>query len=161
MNQAFLSLGSNLDHPIQHVRSAIHELSLDPSIQLMAQSSLYQTKPIGLLNQSDFINAAVWIHTQYPPLELLDACQHIELIHQRKRSTRWGPRTLDIDVLLYDKQSLETKELQIPHPRMLERNFVLVPLLEIVPDLDLPDGTKLVTYLKENSLTDVIALESE
>lgn len=134
MSIAYLSLGSNLNNPINQVISAISEISSQPNIKLLAQSSLYETPPIGP-KQPNFINAALKIETSLSADQLLQSMQKIEQAHQRQRTIHWGPRTLDIDLLLFDNLSINKKNLTIPHPFLAERAFVLVPLLEIEADL--------------------------
>ncbi len=131
---AYLSLGSNLNDPHNQIKSAIKEINNLSNVTLVKQSSLYQTPPIGP-KQPDFINAALKIKTSLSPHELLSAMQTIEQAHHRVREIHWGPRTLDIDVLLYENLSINSEKLTIPHPFMDQRAFVLIPLLEIAPEL--------------------------
>lgn len=137
MNIVYLSLGSNLNNPLLQVKSAINEIQNSPQITLLASSSLYETPPIGP-KQPNFINAALKIVTPLSPLQLLESMQRIEASHQRERTIHWGPRTLDIDLLLYNDQKIDIERLTIPHPFMHERAFVLLPLLEIEPTLETP-----------------------
>lgn len=148
MSIAYLSLGSNLNSPINQVISAISEISSLQNINLLAQSSLYETPPIGP-KQPNFINAALKIETNLSPEQLLQAMQAIEQHHQRQRTIHWGPRTLDIDLLLFNDLSIDKHSLTIPHPFLTERAFVLVPLLEIEPDLMTPQHGKLQNYLTQ------------
>lgn len=106
----------------------------------MKMSSIYETAPVGYLNQDAFLNLVIRLETSLSPLSLLDTCQEIEQILQRERLIRWGPRTVDLDVLLYGQEQLTTERLIIPHPHMYERAFVLVPLRELMPALSLPEG---------------------
>ena len=133
--QAYIALGSNLDDPRQHVLTAIDELDVLPFTRVTAKSNLHQTKPLGPQDQPDFINAVVAIATQLAPLALLHECLNLEIRHGRARRERWGPRTLDLDLLLYGDLHLTLPELVIPHPHMYEREFVLKPLAEIAPEL--------------------------
>jgi len=137
----YIWLGSNLCDPVQQVITAIHELSELPKSHLGAQSSLYRTAPMGPSDQPDFVNAAVEITTRLSALDLLDELQRIEQNHQRERLVHWGPRTLDLDILLYGQHVISNERLTVPHPGLTERLFVVPPLLEIAPDLMLPDGT--------------------
>ena len=137
---AYIGLGSNLDRPVDQVLSALQKLSQIPGIKLMAVSSLYQSAPVGLTDQDDFINAVAQIKTVLEPLALLGQLQSIEQNHQRQRLIRWGPRTLDLDLLLYDQLILRTERLTLPHPQILQRRFVIEPLLEINPQIRLPDS---------------------
>lgn len=136
----YIGLGSNLECPERQVASAIRTLSALPNSKLLASSRLYRTAPVGLTDQPDYINAVVRLETRLEPRALLDALQAIERAHGRRRDgTRWGPRTLDLDILLYGDERLDTPGLTIPHPELANRAFVLVPLSEIAPaDLQVP-----------------------
>lgn len=138
---AYIGLGSNLCDPEQQVTTAIQELSVLPDTSLIAQSSLYHSPPMGPSDQPDYINAVVGIETRLTALDLLDELQRIERNHQRVRTLHWGPRTLDLDILLYGQQVILHDRLTVPHPGLTQRQFVINPLLEIVPQLILPDGT--------------------
>ncbi|WP_089703863.1 2-amino-4-hydroxy-6-hydroxymethyldihydropteridine diphosphokinase [Vreelandella arcis] len=135
MQLAYIGLGSNLDSPIEQVRQALDELDTLPLTRLVAASSLYATPPVGPQNQPDFINAAAALKTHLSPLALLDQLQALEQRHRRQRQRRWGPRTLDLDLLLYGQQTLVYPRLRVPHLHMHERAFVLVPLHELDPTL--------------------------
>lgn len=139
---AFLGLGSNLGDRKSNIREALDRLSRNSDIRVKRVSSLYETAPVGVLDQPDFVNAVAAVETNLEPLELLRAVLDVEASMGRVRNSRWGPRVIDIDVLLYDNVRMCTSELTIPHPRMMERAFVIAPLAEIAPDLDLPDGRK-------------------
>ncbi len=143
---AYLSLGSNLNNPINQVMSAISEISSQNNIKLLAQSSLYETPPIGP-QQPNFINAVLKIETTLSAEVLLQRMQSIEEEHQRQRTIHWGPRTLDIDLLLFDNATIHHPELTIPHPYLTKRAFVLVPLLEIDPHLTTRQHGALQEYL--------------
>ena len=138
---AYIGLGSNLESPIQQVSEALIELNQIPQTRLLQQSKLYRSDPVGPPGQPDYINAVALLETALEPLELLDALQSIENAHQRKRIQHWGPRTLDLDLLLYADQQIDLERLQVPHPHMTEREFVLYPLAEIAPKIKLPNGT--------------------
>ena len=140
MAAAYLSLGSNLGDREANVRKALDLLA--DRMTLMKVSSLYETAPIGVTDQNDFFNAVALIETDLDPTDLLDAILDIEKIVGRVRNLRWGPRVIDIDILLYDDVEISTLELTIPHPEMMNRAFVLIPLAEIAPDLELPGGLK-------------------
>lgn len=140
MNVAYLSLGSNLGDRKAQLQEAVRLLQANPSIFNMRMSSIYETAPVGYLDQHAFLNLVVRLETNLSPLRLLDACQEIEQALHRERLVRWGPRTVDLDVLLYGREQLTTERLTIPHPRMYERAFVLVPLSELIPSLVLPEG---------------------
>lgn len=138
MSRAFIALGSNLQQPQQQVQQAFDELASLPKTRLIKHSSLYRTAPVGYDNQPDFINAAAEIETGLAPLELLHALLALESTHGRERPFPNAPRVLDLDLLLYDDMVMNTTELTLPHPRMHERGFVLLPLAEIAPDLIIP-----------------------
>ena len=138
MTTTYIGLGSNLNNPTAQLEQAVEELQALPKSQLNKVSSFYQSKPVGPQDQDDFINAVVEIETSLSPTELFTHLQAIEVAHGRKRRLRWGPRTLDLDILLYGTQTIDTPTLQIPHPEMTNRAFVLVPLMEIAPGLSLP-----------------------
>jgi len=140
MSIAYIGLGSNLANPIVQIKTALQELAELPDCRLSAASSLYRSDPMGPSDQPDYINAVAALETQLSPAALLVELQRLEQLHQRVRLERWGPRTLDLDLLLYDDQRVDTPDLTVPHPGVAERNFVLVPLLEIAPDLRLPDN---------------------
>lgn len=139
MNQSYLSLGSNMGDRFDMLRQAVSQLADHPAITVIRISSLYETDPVGFTDQDPFLNMVIQLETDLGALELLDACQEIEGNLNRKRLVRWGPRTIDLDILLYNQEELDTERLIVPHPRMYERAFVLVPLLEINPDLAAPD----------------------
>lgn len=140
MIRCFIGLGSNLEDPVQQVRDALAELSQLPRSSLRAQSSLYRSDPVGPAGQPDYINAVAELATDLEAHELLDQLQAIEQLHQRKRVQHWGPRTLDLDLLLYGEQHIESSRLTVPHPYLSQREFVLYPLAEIASDLQLPAG---------------------
>lgn len=135
----YIGLGSNLEDSRLHIERAFSELASLPQTQLTARSSLYGSKAVGPI-QPDYINAVAAVATTLEPLALLDRLQAIEQAHRRRRTLRWGPRTLDLDILLYADRVMASERLTLPHPRLTERNFVLVPLVEIAPHLQLPDG---------------------
>lgn len=147
MIECYIGLGSNLKNPIQQVQSAISHLSNWRDLKLIKTSSLYQGAPLGPSDQPDFINAVACIRTTLAAIQLLNQLQAIEQIHKRKRAQRWGPRTLDLDLLLYGNQTILSARLQVPHKEMKQRNFVLYPLFEIAPQLHLPDGQSLKALL--------------
>ena len=133
MAQVFLGLGSNLGDRASTISKAIQELSALPDTTVVRSSNLYETEPWGNYDQPAFLNAVIEIATQMEPHELLRNALAIEARLGRVREERWGPRTIDIDILLYDNLVMDDPTLTIPHPRMHERRFVLVPLLEIAP----------------------------
>ncbi|ORU91466.1 MAG: 2-amino-4-hydroxy-6-hydroxymethyldihydropteridine pyrophosphokinase [Cycloclasticus sp. symbiont of Poecilosclerida sp. N] len=135
----FIALGSNLSGPVGQVSQAINELKVLENSRFIAASSLYKTTPMGPQDQPAYINAVVNIQTTQKPLELLHSLQAIENSHDRTRDTgRWGARTLDLDILLYGIERSNTSELTLPHPGLQHRGFVLYPLYEIEPNLNVP-----------------------
>lgn len=154
---AYIGLGSNLEDPEKQVLRAVQTLRQLPEIELLNRSSLYRSPPMGMAEQPDFVNAVAKISTDLYPMELLVILQEIEQQHQRVRTAqRWGPRTLDLDILLYGDLQMHTKELQIPHPGISEREFVLIPLHEMEEDLMIPGKgslRELIDKLPEYQLT--------
>jgi 2-amino-4-hydroxy-6-hydroxymethyldihydropteridine diphosphokinase len=138
---AFLGLGSNLGDRRGHLAQALRKLGGDPAIAIVRGSSVYETKPVGVLDQPDFLNMVVQIKTSLPPLDLLAVCLGVETGVGRERLQRWGPRTIDLDILVYGGVTLNDKHLALPHPRIHERSFVLLPLAEIAPELWLKGKT--------------------
>lgn len=148
MVRAFVGLGSNLQNPAQQLRHALRALGTASGISVVAISPFYRSVAIGPGGQPDYVNAVTLLDTSLPPLGLLDSLQAIELEQGRVRGPeRWTARTLDLDILLFADQVLEGGRLSVPHPRMTERNFVLRPLLDIAPDLSLPDGRRIADLL--------------
>ena len=140
----FIAMGSNLDQQLTQVQQATAELAAHTDIELVTVSPWYQSTAIGPGEQDDYINGVAEINTTLAPLTLLAALQTIENLHHRQRLQRWGPRTLDLDLLLYGNQLINHPQLVVPHPYMLERNFVIYPLFDIAADLTLPDGSTLL-----------------
>ncbi len=140
MATVFIGLGSNLGDRVANIRMALEKLSSQPEIKIRAVSSFYLTKPVGFQDQPDFVNAVAALETDLSPKEMLSVILKIENEMGRVRNFKWGPRNIDIDILLYDNLVLDTRELKIPHPFMTERAFVMKPLAEIAPKLKLPDG---------------------
>jgi 2-amino-4-hydroxy-6-hydroxymethyldihydropteridine diphosphokinase len=131
----YLSLGGNLGDPAASMATALRLLDADDDTRVIAVSSLYRTPPWGKLDQPDFLNAAAEISTALAPRELLDLCLEAERKLKRVREERWGPRLIDIDILVFGDRVIHETGLEVPHPRMLERAFVLAPLAEIAPGL--------------------------
>ena len=138
MTTAYVGLGSNLADPVKQVESAFEELDRLPGTRVVKRSSLHRTKPVGYAAQPDFVNAVAQLETGLTAERLLDELQSIEARHGRERSFPNAPRTLDLDLLLFGRLVLATERLTLPHPRMRDRAFVLDPLREIAPDLELP-----------------------
>ncbi len=148
MNTAFIALGSNLHNPIYHLEKGIRQINHLPKTNIIQRSSLYKSKPLGPKNQPNFINAVIKIKTDYEPIELLNALQDIENKHHRRRIKKWGPRTLDLDILLFNQIEMISERLTIPHPEMINRDFVLIPLFELTNyDFTIPKYGKLNRYI--------------
>ena len=146
--RAYIGLGSNLDDPVGQLLRAIDALRALPESRLTAVSPLYQSRPMGPADQPDYVNAVVMLDTRLEPLELLDALQAIEQQQGRVRTgERWGPRTLDLDLLLYGAEVIDHSRLVVPHPGMKARLFVLQPLADLSPELILPDGSPVASLL--------------
>lgn len=142
--QAFIGLGANQNDPKQQLEKALAALNHHQQISLVESSSFYQSAPMGPQNQEDFINAVALIQTELPALELLYQLQTIEREQGRiRKDERWGPRTLDLDLLLYQDQQINLPQLIVPHYGLKHRNFVILPLYEVAPALILPDGTSI------------------
>ena len=149
MTRCFIALGSNLDNPLRQVTTAVTELSQLQACQVSQCSPWYYSKAIGPDGQPDYINGVVELETDLPAMALLRQLQAIEQQHQRQRLQHWGPRTLDLDLLLYGNAIINQAELTVPHPQMQQRNFVLYPLFDIAADLHLPDGATLRSLLAD------------
>ena len=134
---AFIGIGSNLDNPLLQVQTALRELAEIPKTELTRSSSLYRTPPMGPPDQPDYVNAVAALTTTLSPTELLDALQALEARHGRVRTIHWGPRTLDLDLLLYGNETVHTARLTVPHPGIAQRAFVVLPLAEIAPALEI------------------------
>lgn len=148
MERVYIGLGSNLATPLTQLRSALAALAALPHTSLIAQSSFYASDPLGPADQPRYVNAVAALDTELSPLALLDALQTIELEQGRTRKAeRWGPRTLDLDILLFGERQLDEPRLTVPHYHMHARAFVLYPLAEIAPALRLPDGRPLSELL--------------
>ncbi len=148
MNTAFIALGSNLHNPIYHLEKGIRQINHLPKTNIIQRSSLYKSKPLGPKNQPNFINAVIKIKTDFEPIELLNALQDIENKHHRRRIKKWGPRTLDLDILLFNQIEMISERLTIPHPEMINRDFVLIPLFELTNyDFTIPKYGKLNRYI--------------
>jgi 2-amino-4-hydroxy-6-hydroxymethyldihydropteridine diphosphokinase len=159
MAEALVGLGANLEDPLRQVNQAIVELHDIEHTQVLAVSSLYRSAPVGYADQPDFINAVVKLQSQLTPHELLDALHAIENRHGRRRSRRNAPRTLDLDLLLYGTLVLDEDGLILPHPRMHERAFVLLPLAEIAPDASVPGHPPLSQLLAQVDRNGVVKLD--
>jgi len=141
--RAYIGLGSNMDLKQAAIDRACKYIKQIEGVNISKISSLYATKPWGKTDQEDFINQVIEVETELSPLDLLHHLQNIEIKMGRHRYEKWGPRIIDLDILLYEGESMLTEELSIPHPFMLERLFVLVPLAEIDPEIIFADGTSI------------------
>jgi 2-amino-4-hydroxy-6-hydroxymethyldihydropteridine diphosphokinase len=139
-----MGIGSNLGDRLANLQRAVDLLSAEAGVRVTRSSRVFESDPVGGIEQPDFLNAVLEAETDLDPLDLLAACQRVEDALGRTREIRWGPRTIDIDILLLDAASLDGPTLTVPHPRLQERAFVLIPLLELQPDPVLPDGTRLL-----------------
>lgn len=139
MITCYIGLGGNIANelgtPSAHIANAIHAFATSPDFAHVKASSLYQSKAFGVTDQPDFVNAVLKVETHLSPLALLDFCQSLEIAAKRERLRHWGERSLDVDVLLYGDEIIQNKWLTVPHAGLFERNFVLIPLLELDPNL--------------------------
>lgn len=138
MNKVYLSLGTNIGDRENNLKLAVKMLNDREGINIKAISSIYETVPVGYVDQPSFLNIALLIETSLSALETLNVCQSIENELGRVREIRWGPRIIDLDILLFNNENIEVENLIVPHPRMFERAFVLVPLLEIAKEYVTP-----------------------
>ena len=135
---AYIGLGSNLNNPKQQIKDALIALNTTKDVKVVGLSSLYQSKPVDGSKQPDYINSMCQVNTHLTALELLYVCQDIETKQHRVREKKWGARTIDLDIILYGTQVIASKQLMVPHPEMMNRAFVLVPLSELESDLKVP-----------------------
>ncbi|WP_440054000.1 2-amino-4-hydroxy-6-hydroxymethyldihydropteridine diphosphokinase [Pseudoalteromonas sp. T1lg65] len=161
MNTVYIGLGANLSEPIAQLTSALNVLAAHPQLTLNKQSSFYGSKPMGPQDQPDYVNAVAELSTSLEPIELLDILQEIELNHGRvRKDNRWGPRTLDLDILLFNNEIITTSRLTVPHYGLTVREFVVYPLLELDYELELPDGRQLKTLASDVPLNGLTKLQS-
>lgn len=148
MTLVYIALGSNLASPLEQVNTAVNAIREIPESRVVAVSSFYRTPPLGPQDQPDYLNAAVALETTLEPETLLDHTQRIELQQGRvRKAERWGPRTLDLDIMLFGDRIINSERLTVPHYDMKNRGFMLWPLFEIAPDLRFPDGMSLQQVL--------------
>lgn len=147
MPKAYLGLGSNIGNRESYLRAATKMLKANNYIDVKKISGVYESNPLGYTNQRAFLNTVVEIETSFSAVDLFKVCQLIEEFLKRKRDIKCGPRTIDLDILLYGNKEINTPNLTIPHPEMTKRNFVLVPLLEIAPHAKFPNGDYIADYL--------------
>ena len=155
MKQVYIALGSNLKQPVGQLQQALARLAAHPAICLLAQSSFYQTVPVGYADQPDFVNAVALLATELPPPELLAVLQEVETVAGRVRSFRNAPRTLDLDLIDYAGQQWQTERLVLPHPRAHERGFVLIPLADMVPEHALGAHGQVMQLLQGIDVSDI------
>lgn len=149
MKTVYIGLGSNLENPIMQIQEAVDRLREVPGVTINKLSSLYRSKPMGPQDQPDFINAVAEIETNLSAIELLQFLKRIEDAQKRVDfGKRWGPRTIDLDILVFGNETIDQSDLQVPHPGLSQREFVVYPLAEIAPYLILPSGEKIID-LKE------------
>jgi len=141
--KAYIGLGSNMGEREASLRQAVELLDATDGVEVTNVSSIYETEPVGYLDQPDFLNAVVEIETSLSARKLLLATKEIERLQERRRDVRWGPRTIDLDILLFGNVRISEPDLRVPHVEVSNRAFVLAPLAEIAPDLTLPDGQKI------------------
>jgi 2-amino-4-hydroxy-6-hydroxymethyldihydropteridine diphosphokinase len=146
-NTAFIALGSNIGNRYDNIVNAINRLITNPAIRMVNFSSIYETDPVGYEDQDLFLNMVIKVQSSLSAMELLDTCLNVETELGRKREIKWGPRTIDLDILIFNQENIESEKLIVPHPRMLERAFVLIPLVEIDQNLRLPGVDKPLNIL--------------
>lgn len=156
---AYVALGANIDAPIERVREAMHRLDAATFGQVVARSSLYRTAPVGKLDQPDFINAVVALETALAPQDLMRALLDLEAMLGRVRAERNGPRCIDLDLIDHGQRRIETLQLQLPHPRAIERAFVMVPWAEIAPDAHI-DGRRVAEIAGQLPCHDIARIEA-
>jgi len=145
--KVYIGLGSNLGNKSENIQKALDFIDNIDGVGISRVSSLYLTAPWGKTDQDDFINQVIEIETDLAPLDLLHRLQDIEIKLGRQRNEKWGPRNIDLDILLYGEETIQLEELKVPHPYLLERLFVLIPLQEIDAEMIFPDGTKIQEVL--------------
>ena len=148
MTQCYIAFGSNLHQPIDQVMYALSAYANHPDFKFRSVSSLYSSPPLGWVQQPHFINCVASFDTPLDPLQVLDTCQTLEgkMGRVKQGGHRWGPRVIDLDILLYEQKIIRNERLNVPHPGLTKRDFVLFPLLEIAPNLTLPDGSSLIVH---------------
>ena len=147
-NIVYIALGSNIGERFETLKRAIERLNAHEEMEVLHRSSIYETEPVGYVNQPSFLNMVIKVRTSLSAVEILTFLQQVEHNFGRKREEKWGPRTLDLDILLYNQENIETDALIVPHPRMWERAFVLVPLVEIADEKDIPKHIDKQTLLE-------------
>ena len=161
MHQVYLGLGSNMSNPLKQLKDAIHSINNLEKTNVKKKSNVYESLPVGYLNQANFFNQVISIETNLLPKELLHHFQEIEKKQKRIKRIFNGPRTIDIDILLFDDLCMNEKKLIIPHPRMMERAFVMIPLLEIEPLIKIPKINNLEEFLGKLDIKNIIKLNDK
>lgn len=151
MPEVYVGLGSNMGDRLRHLQRAVGKLAMTDGVEVTKLSAVYETEPVGVTDQGWFLNAAVQLHTTLSAETLLAQTQGIERDLGRVVTHRWGPRSIDLDILLYGNARVKTATLEIPHPEIRHRAFVMIPLLDLAPHLALPDGTAISTCLADLS----------
>ncbi len=147
MPDVYIGFGSNIGNRLHTIVVALQRLKQHPQFLLKAVSALYETEPVGYKDQADFLNGVVCFDTDLPAVYVLQQCQNIEKVLGRTREIRWGPRVIDLDILLYGSETIETEQLTVPHPQLAKRRFVLAPLHDIAKDVKVPGTAKSVEQL--------------
>jgi 2-amino-4-hydroxy-6-hydroxymethyldihydropteridine diphosphokinase len=159
---AYVGVGSNLDEPALQVRHALQALSQLPQTRLVRHSSLYGSRPWGLAEQPDFVNAVAGLLTQLPVGTFFQSLRALEVeLGRAPSSVRWGPRRIDLDLLLFDQMRLQTPELTLPHPGVVSRSFVLYPLYEVAPELRVPGGMRIGELLERVDASSLWRLDKQ
>ncbi|BDX04111.1 2-amino-4-hydroxy-6-hydroxymethyldihydropteridine pyrophosphokinase [Marinomonas pontica] len=161
MIHAYIGLGSNLENPMAQLDCAISTLKNHDDLHNVRISSIYGSKPVGPQDQPDYINAVATFDTHLSPIDLLDLLQSIEQSQRRVRERHWGPRTLDLDLLLYGQETIALPRLTVPHPFMLERGFVIKPLSDLAPDMLLTNGNTVTEQLQQLDTSDLVFIKEE
>ena len=161
MIHAYIGLGSNLDNPVAQLDRAIDTLKKHDDVKNLRVSSIYGSKPVGPQDQPDYVNAVAAFDTDLSPIDLLDLLQSIEQSQRRVRERHWGPRTLDLDLLLYGQETIQLPRLTVPHTFMLERGFVIKPLSDLAPDMLLANGKTVTEHLQQIDTSDLVFIKEE
>jgi len=159
--QAYIGLGSNLENPVAQIHQAIETLQSHDSVHAFRVSPIYSSKPVGPQDQPDYINAVATFSTELSPIALLDLLQSIEQAQRRVRERHWGPRTLDLDLLLYGAEEIQNPRLTVPHPHMLDRGFVIKPLNDLAPKMGLANGNTVTEQLQQLDTSDLVLIKEE